>query len=147
MQNEPTTYFGPSAVYDKKILGTEITVTLKREDSEDKYELSMPLSVFENVKTEEPQDWNYVQKRKLESTVGLVMTVLAEGGITGAEFKAFLQTLSLSFYGTIDRAINLNFMGNDASYVPGGDLYFDFSLNRSNEILKDVNETKSDTTA
>ena len=141
------TYFGPSAVYDKQILGTEVTVTLKREDSEDKYELSMPLSVFENVKTEEAQDWNYVQKKKLESTVGLVMTVLAEGGITGAEFKAFLQTLSLSFYGTIDRAINLNFMGNDASYVPGGDLYFDFSLNRANEILKDVNETKSDTTA
>jgi len=141
------TYFGPSAVYDKKILGTKITVTLKREDSEDKYELSMPLSVFENVKTEEPQDWNYVQKRKLESTVGLVMTVLAEGGITGAEFKAFLQTLSLSFYGTIDRAINLNFMGNDASYVPGGDLYFDFTLNRANEILKDVNETGSDTSA
>ncbi len=70
MQNEPTTYFGPSAVYDKRIVGTEVTVTLKREDSEDKYELSMPLSVFENVKTEEPQDWNYVQKENLNPLSG-----------------------------------------------------------------------------
>lgn len=139
---EEKQYYGPSEVYSKVEADGYVTATLKRETSEELYDIKVPTVVFERVVTNEAKDWNYVQQVKLQAATNDIIEVLTNHGITGGEFKPLLNFLTLSFFNIIDRALNYQFTGNDKSFVPGGDLYFDFTLNRAHEITKDLDGNK-----
>lgn len=143
---ESVQYYGPKKIFGLVEEGGLVTMTLEREEGGARYELKVPTSVFTKVVSSEPTDWNHVQEIKLKGAVADVLDALNKHGITGGEFKPFLQVLSLSYYSIFDRAVNYQFTGNDESYVPGGDIYFDFTIERANDITKHLDESKNGTT-
>lgn len=133
---ENNLFYGPNQVLQKVEENGFVTITMKRAETNSEYKLTLPTKVFEAVATTEAKDWNYVQEVKFKNVVADIIKVLTEHGTTGGEFKPLLQAITYAYYGVLDRAINYQFMGNDESYVPGGDVYFDFDLNRAHQITK-----------
>jgi len=139
-------FYGPEKVIKNEGEGEFLKLTLERESGEI-YQTEIPKSVFEEGATEEKSDWNHVQEIKFSSLTKEVLEMMMERGITGGEFKPFLQTLTYAYYNVLDRAISYQFTGDDSRFVPGGsDIHFDFTLNRAHEITKHLDEPKNTTT-
>ncbi len=122
-----------------------VELTLQPEEGE-QYQLVVPKIVFEAVVTEEKSDWNHVFTTKLTAASKDVIEVLMKHGITGGEIKTFLEKVARDYFNIIDRAINYQFTGNDKRFVPGGDVYYDFDLNRAHEITKHLDGKDNTTT-
>jgi hypothetical protein len=143
-----TQYYGPEEVISQVESDGFVTLTLKNSESEagESYELVVPTALFEMVVTKEKKDWNHPHNIKLQAASKEIMSVLAKYAITGGEIKQLSQKIALDYLTIIDRAINYQFTGNDKRFVPGGDVYYDFTLNRANEILKDLDGNTNTTT-
>lgn len=139
-------FYGPQEIISQVEAEGFVTLTLKPEENGEAYELKIPRVVFEAVVSEEQKDWNYIHSIKLNAAGLAVIEVLMKYGITGGEIKTFLEKVGRDYFVTIDRAINYQFTGNDKRFVPGGDVYYDFDLNRAHEITKHLDGKDNTTT-
>jgi hypothetical protein len=141
-------YYGPEEIISKSEDGGFVTLYLKSSESKEgeQYKLTIPTRLFELIVTDEQKDWNYSHTIKLNAASNEVMAILSKYDITGGEIKQLSQKIALDYLTIIDRAINFQFTGNDKRFVPGGDVYYDFTLNRANEILKELNGNTDTTT-
>lgn len=141
-------YYGPEEISSKVEDGGVVTLSLKSSESAtgEEYTLSLPTTVFEMVVTEEKKDWNYVHNLKLKAAASDMMAILAKHNITGGEVKQLVQKVALDYFTVLDRAINYQFIGDDRRFVPGGDVYYDFTLARAHEITKHLDGNTSTTT-
>ncbi len=141
-------FYGPEEIVVQVERDDIVTLTLKSSESEsgEQYELVVPKSVFEMVVTDDKKDWNYVFNLKLQAASKDVIEVLMKHNITGGEIKALLQKIGLDYFTILDRAINYQFTGSDKRFVPGGDVYYDFTLARAHEITKHLDGNTNTTT-
>src|SRR4030042_4628277 len=135
-----TQYYGPQEILSKVEEGGQVTMTLEREDGTS-YTMKVPTIIFEKVATLEKKDWNYVQETKFNFVISKLIEVLKENGITGGEIKTLSNLMTLSYFNVINRAISYQFMGEDESFIPNPDMYFDFTLERAHEITKHLDES------
>ena len=135
-----TQYYGPQNILETTEAGGITTMTLEREDGTS-HEMRVPTIIFEKVATLVKKDWNYVQETKFNFVISKLIEVLKDNGITGGEIKTLAQMMTLSYFNVINRAISYQFMGEDESFVPNSDMYFDFTLDRAHEITKDLDDT------
>ena len=141
-----TQYYGPQEILSKVEADGQVTMTLEREDGTS-YEMKVPTIIFEKVATTTKSDWNTVQEVKFNFVILKLIEVLKDCGITGGEIKTLGNMMILSYFNVINRAISYLFMGEDKSFIPNTDMYFDFTLERAHEITKhlDVSNTESTT--
>lgn len=141
-----TQYYGPQEVLSKVEADGMVEMTLERDDGTS-YKMKVPTIIFEKVATMEKKDWNYVQETKFNFVILKLLEVLKDNGITGGEIKTLGNMMILSYFNVINRAISYQFMGEDESFIPNTDMYFDFTLARAHEITKhlDVPNTESTT--
>lgn len=141
-------FYGPEEIVTQVEVDGVVTLTLKSSESAtgEQYEMVVPKSVFEMVVTGEKKDWNYVHGLKLTAASKEVIEVLMKHNITGGEVKTLLQKVGLDYFIILDRAINYQFTGNDKRFVPGGDVYYDFTLARAHEITKHLDGNTDTTT-
>ena len=135
-----TQYYGPQEVLSKAEDNGMVEMTLEREDGTS-YKMKVPTIVFEKVATQEKRDWNYVQETKFTFVTSKLIEVLKDNGITGGEIKGLAQTMVVAYFNIINRAISYQFLGEDESFVPSSDMYFDFTLERAHEITKHLDES------
>ncbi len=140
-----TQYYGPQEILSKVEENGQVTMTLEREDGTS-YKMKVPTIVFEKVSTLEKKDWNYVQETKFNFVITKLIEVLKDSGITGGEIKTLGNMMILSYFNVINRAISYQFMGEDESFIPNTDMYFDFTLERAHEITKHLDESTESTT-
>lgn len=140
-----TQYYGPQEILSKVEENRMVTMTLEREDGTS-YKMKVPTVIFEKVSTLEKKDWNYVQETKFNFVISKLIEVLKDNGITGGEIKSLSQMMILSYFNIINRAISYQFMGEDESFIPNTDMYFDFTLERAHEITKHLDEATESTT-
>lgn len=134
-----TQHYGPQEVLNKVEENGMVTMTLEREDGVS-YTMKIPTIIFEKVATQEKKDWNYVQEVKFNFVISKLIEVLKDHGITGGEIKTLANMMVLSYFNVINRAISYQFMGEDTSFIPNTDMYFDFTLERAHEITKHLDE-------
>ena len=135
-----TQYYGPQEVLSKVEENGQVTMTLEREDGTS-YKMKVPTIIFEKVSTLDKKDWNYVQETKFTFVTSKLIEVLKDHGITGGEIKGLAQTMVVAYFNIINRAISYQFLGEDESFVPSSDMYFDFTLERAHEITKHLDES------
>lgn len=140
-----TQYYGPQEVLGKVEADGMVTMTLEREDGTS-YEMKVPTVIFEKVATEIKSDWNTVQEVKFNFVISKLIEVLKDNGITGGEIKTLANMMVLSYFNVVNRAISYQFMGEDKSFIPNTDMYFDFTLARAHEITKHLDEPTESTT-
>lgn len=140
-----TQYYGPQEVLEKVEEVGQVTITLEREDGTS-YKMKVPTIIFEKVATQEKKDWNYVQETKFNFVITKLIEVLKDYGITGGEIKTLSNLMTLSYFNVINRAISYQFMGEDESFIPNTDMYFDFTLERAHEITKHLDESRVEST-
>lgn len=140
-----TQYYGPHEVLEKIEEGGQVTMTLEREIGVS-YIMKVPTIIFEKVVTQEKKDWNYVQETKFNFVITKLIEVLKDHGITGGEIKTLSNLMTLSYFNVINRAISYQFMGEDESFIPNTDMYFDFTLERAHEITKHLDEPRVEST-
>lgn len=141
-----TQYYGPHTVIAAREDDDLVTLTLEQPAAEGvevhQYEKVVPRFLYEKIVSDTQKDWNYVQETKLSLLSKDVINLCIRYHLTGGEVKAFLQKFGMDFYTIIDRAVNLQFLGDDHRFVPGGDLYYEFTLNRAHEITKHLDDRK-----
>lgn len=139
-----TQYYGPQEILSKVEENGMVEMTLEREDGTS-YKMKVPTIIFEKVATPDKKDWNYVQEVKFNFVISKLIEVLKDHGITGGEIKTLANMMILSYFNIINRAISYQFMGEDESFVPSSDMYFDFTLERAHEITKHLDEPTEST--
>lgn len=135
-----TQYYGPQNILETAVEEGMTVMTLEREDGTS-YKMKVPTMVYEKVSTLDKKDWNYVQEKKFNLTIVKLIEVLKDNGITGGEVKTLAQLMVHSYFNVINRAISYQFMGEDESFIPNSDMYFDFTLDRAHEITKHLDDT------
>lgn len=139
-----TQYYGPQEILEKIEENGMVTMTLEREDGTS-YKMKVPTIIFEKVSSIDKKDWNYVQETKFNFVISKLIEVLKDNGVTGGEIKTLGNLMVLSYFNIINRAISYQFMGEDESFIPNTDMYFDFTLSRAHEITKHLDETINST--
>jgi hypothetical protein len=140
-----TQFYGPQEVLSKVEEAGQVTMTLEREDGTS-YQMKVPTIIFEKVATPTKKDWNHVQEVKFNFVISKLIEILKDCGITGGEIKSLSNMMVLSYFNVINRAISYQFMGEDESFIPNTDMYFDFTLERAHEITKHLDESTESTT-
>lgn len=93
------------------------------------------LTGLELVASDEAKDWNYVVDTRLEEVVRQTMNVCTDLGMDGSEMQPFINRLSMSLGNRLDHAAHIKVEGNDAEFVPGGNIYNDWSLAKAEHII------------
>lgn len=140
-----TQFYGPQEILSKTEDKGMVEMTLEREDGTS-YKMKVPTIIFEKVSTLDKKDWNYVQETKFTFVTSKLIEVLKDYGITGGEIKTLAQTMVVAYFNVINRAISYQFLGEDESFVPSSDMYFDFTLDRAHEITRHLDEPSESTT-
>jgi len=140
-----TQYYGPQEILSKVEEGGFVTMTLEREDGTS-YTMKIPTLVFEMVASDTVKDWNYVQDLKFNAVNQELIGVLQKYGVSGGEIKTLAQSMVNAYFNILNRALSYQFMGEDETFIPGTDMYFDFTLDRAHEITKHLDEPTETTT-
>ena len=119
-----------------------VEVTTRRQDTDDKTRTrTTTATCFNLVTTEEPRDWNYVQDVKIDQMVTDIMNVVTDGGLDGSEMQPLVNKLSMALGNRLDHAAHIRFEGDDSEFVPGGNVYGDWSLAKAENIIVNSNVT------
>ena len=140
-----TQHYGPHEILETIEDNGQTLMILEREDGTS-YKMKVPTIIFKKVSTIEKKDWNYVQETKFNFVISKLIEVLKDSGITGGEIKTLSNLMVVSYFNVINRAISYQFMGEDESFIPSTDMYFDFTLERAHEITRHLDETVESTT-
>ena len=105
------------------------------------YKIEITQLASELVISDEPRDWNYVLDKKIDHLINRFVEISMEYGVTGGDMNSILQKLGLRYSSILDRSVNFLITGDDNKFVPGGNIYFDFSLNQAHKITKHLDES------
>lgn len=136
-------FWGPEEILEVKDTGTTtnrgvniLEVITRRQNTESETRLrTTTASALELVASDEAKDWNYVVDTKLESLIVDLMNTITDAGIDGSEMQPLVNRLSMALGNRLDHAAHIKFEGNDAEYVPGGNIYSDWSLAKAESII------------
>lgn len=133
-------YWGPNKILSKEIAeGRDGMVTMKvlrDTDTKEEFEVVVSNKVFELCVTDEKKDWNYLWDTKLNALVEDMMIVAEQYGLTGGESEQFFKKFNMRLNTMFDRAVHILLNGTEVGFVPGGDVYFDVTVNKANAIIQ-----------
>jgi len=103
----------------------------------------MTQDLYELVSTEDQQDENYVQKKKMDELIPGLVDLVSEYNLRFYEIGGLMQKTHEEFQERLERASNYVWTGNDNLFVPGYNFTNDISTLDIREVLKKV-EDKND---
>lgn len=133
-------FWGPNEILSKSIAPGRngmVTMKLKRDtDTQEEFEAVVSNKVFELCVTSEKKDWNYLWDIKLDALVEEMMIVAGQYGLTGGESESFFKKFNMRLNTMFDRAVHILLNGTEVGFVPGGDVYFDVTVNKADSIIQ-----------
>lgn len=136
-------YIGPREVGGLQVLdyktpkGKEVVKILYVE-SDVPFEI-MPVTTFQSVVSEKPEDWNYVREKRNEQLMQEIVAICLEHDVVFGDLAFLGRTIENRLKAAFARATNYLWTKDDSQWIPGRESALDLrSLLECEQVLRSI---------